>query len=211
MDLLYGFDFSHFSNASVYEPNTGLNLYGLNIGLRYNYNAKQSTKSKDLYSNNVLPARFKRPRKSPLNSGSGSAIAIYLGGGVAQNDSLRGSDMLLGTFSGVIDYEYQLNEMNIITAGVDLFHDDRLQHFEASKRWLTGVHVGYDFRFWRFGVKLQIGTYMGNDKGKGTFFLRPALRYDITKIIFVQLGLKTLDYAGADFIEAGIGYKPFCW
>ena len=211
MDLLYGFDFSHFSNGSVYEPNTGLNLYGLNIGLSYHYNTKKSTKSEELNLDNVYPVRFNRPKKSPFNTEKNRAITIYLAGGVAQNDSLRGSDILLGTFTGVIDYEYHFNEMNAITAGVDLFHDNRLQHLEASDRWLTGIHVGYDFRFWRFAVKMQVGTYLGDDKGKGAFFLRPALRYDITKRFFSQLGFKTLDYAGADFIEAGIGYKPFSW
>ena len=41
LDILYGFDFSHFSNGSTYKPNNGLNLYGLNLGLRYNYNANE--------------------------------------------------------------------------------------------------------------------------------------------------------------------------
>ncbi len=211
MDLLYGFDFSHFSNGSTFQPNSGLNLYGLNVGLRYNYNAAQSKNNKDLYSNDVLSARFKRPPTQPARKERGNQVVVYLAGGVAQSSAMAGTNNLLGTFTGVIDYEHQFTEKHSATGGVDFFYDSRIPDKKPSDRWMTGVHVGYDFRFYRFALKMQIGKYIGDDKGKGSFFMRPALRYDISKRIFTQVGLKTLDGGAADYIEYGIGFRPFSW
>lgn len=211
LDLLYGLDFTHFSNGSTYKPNAGLNLYGINFGLRYNYNAAQSTKKEDLYSNNVLSARFKRPNSSPVRKISGNAISILLAGGVAQNEVLKGTETVMGVFSGIVEYEFQINEMHAITGGFDMFYDNRLQERKASDRWYTGVHAGYDFRFYKFAIKMQFGTYLGDNKDKGEFFMRPALRYDISKRLFAQVALKTLNGGAADYIEYGIGFRPFNW
>lgn len=211
LDLLYGLDFTHFSNGSTYKPNAGLNLYGINFGLRYNYNAAQSTKKEDLYTNTVLSARFKRPNTSPLKKVRGNAVSVLIAGGTAQSEALKGTETLMGVFSGIVDYEYQFNEMHAISGGFDVFYDNRLQDLSASDRWYAGMHAGYDFRFHRFAVKLQFGTYLGDDKDKGAFFMRPALRYDISKRLFAQLALKTLDGGAADYIEYGIGFRPFSW
>ena len=211
LDLLYGLDFSHFSNGSTFKPNSGLNLYGFNAGLRYHYNAAQIRRNKDPYSNDILSARFKRPLRSPRQKTKGNAISLYAAGGVAQSESMAGTNKLLGTFTGILDYEHQFNEMNGISAGVDFFYDDRFQQRKPSDRWLTGLHAGYDFSFYKFSIRFQVGTYLGDDKGKGAFFLRPALRYSFSKKFFAQAGLKTLDGGAADYIEYGIGFKPFSW
>ena len=211
LDLLYGVDFSHFSNGSTFKPNSGLNLYGFNAGLRYHYNAAQVRKNKDPYANEVLSARFKRPLRSPRDKTKSSAISFYTAGGIAQSESMAGSNKVLGTFTGIIDYEHQFNEMNGINAGIDFLYDSRFQQRTPSDRWLTGLHAGYDFSFYRFTIRFQVGTYLGDDKGKGAFFLRPALRYSFAKKFFAQAGLKTLDGGAADYIEYGIGYKPFSW
>ncbi|MCG2430320.1 acyloxyacyl hydrolase [Aequorivita xiaoshiensis] len=211
LDLLYGIDFTHFSNGSTYKPNAGLNLYGINFGLRYNYNAAQSTNEENLYSNNVLPARFRRPNSSALKKIRGSAISILIAGGTAQSEALKGTETLMGVFSGIIDYEYQINEMHAVTGGFDIFYDNRLQNQTASDRWSVGVHGGYDFRFYKFAVKMQFGTYLGDNNDKGEFFMRPALRYNFSKRIFAQIGLKTLNGGAADYIEYGIGFRPFSW
>lgn len=211
LDLLYGLDFTHFSNGSTYKPNAGLNLYGINFGLRYNYNTEQSRKKEDLFTNNVLAARFKRPNSLPVKKVGSNAISILIAGGTAQSEALRGSETLMGVFSAVLDYEHQFSEMHAITGGFDLFYDNRFQDRVAADRWYTGVHAGYDFRFYRFAVKMQFGTYLGDNLGKGGFFMRPALRYDISKKLFVQIGLKTLNGGAADYIEYGIGFRPFSW
>ncbi|WP_299765145.1 acyloxyacyl hydrolase [uncultured Dokdonia sp.] len=209
VDLLYGFDFSHFSNGSTFKPNNGLNLYGINLGLRYNYNADQFELDDDPYTNTTVPARFKRPRRAPRDITSGKSISVYIAGGVSQSDALIGTSTVLGVGSIVVDYEHSFNEMHSVTGGVDVFYDNRLQDLEASDRLHYGIHAGYDFSFYKFDVKFQLGTYIGDDKDKGAFFMRPALRYNFTDRFFAQIGLKTLAGGSADFIEYGIGFRPF--
>ncbi len=211
LDLLYGFDFSHFSNGATFTPNNGLNLYGINLGVRYHYNASQFSKNKDPFTDDVLPARFKRPSKSPRDKTRESAISFYVAGGASQRDQDQGTNTLFGVFSAVVDYEHQFNEMHGITGGIDLFYDNRLRQIETSERPQLGAHIGYDFMFHKLAVKFQIGTYVGDDKGKGGFFMRPALRYNISKLVFAQIGLKTLNGGAADYIEYGIGIRPFKW
>src|SRR5690554_4404260 len=94
LDLLYGIDFSHFSNGSTYKPNSGLNLYGINVGLRYNYNRRQLAENKDIYSDKVFPARFRRPERTAMDLTSGKAISIYVAGGLAQSDEMMGTGSL---------------------------------------------------------------------------------------------------------------------
>lgn len=89
LDLLYGFDFSHFSNGATFKPNSGLNLYGFNAGVRYHYNATQLRRNKDPYNNHdILSARFKRPMRSPRDKTKENAISVYAAGGVAQSESM---------------------------------------------------------------------------------------------------------------------------
>ncbi len=211
LDLLYGLDFSHFSNGATYKPNSGLNLYGFNMGLRYNYNRTQLLENNDPYNNDVLPARFRRPLKTPMDTTKGNSMAVYVAGGIAQSDELLGRDIVLGTFTALAEYEHQFNERHSIAAGLEVFYDNRLQDLTAENRWSPALHAGYAFSFERFDIKMQFGTYIGDDKGKGAFFMRPALRYHLTKTVFAQVGLKTLDGGAADYIEYGLGFKPFAW
>jgi hypothetical protein len=65
--------------------------------------------------------------------------------------------------------------------------------------------------FGRMAIRLQLGAYLGDDKGKSSTYLRPAFRYDITDWFFAQLGLKSRDTSRADWVEFGVGFRPFKW
>jgi len=213
MDLLYGIDFTHFSNGRITTPNYGFNMYGLNIGLRYHYNADQKFVDKDLYSDQLLQARFNRPKKEKNIRLHENSIEVYLAGGTVQNEEDKGTDKRYGVFSGVLDYRFKFNTMHAITAGMDLFYDSSLQveYPETKDQILVGAHVGYDFMFGRMAVRLQGGGYLTDDKGKSSTYLRTAFRYDITEWLYAQIGLKTRDVSRADWAEFGIGFRPFKW
>ncbi|WP_282124360.1 acyloxyacyl hydrolase [Algibacter mikhailovii] len=214
IDLLYGIDFTHFSNGRSFTPNYGLNMFGLNVGMRYNLNTQQRKYDNNPYTVNVLPARFQRLArpKSPKNEYNNS-LDLYASIGTSQNDSNAGTSHRYGNFSGIIDYRHYFNKMHGVSAGIDFMIDGSLaeQYPDPADHFLLGVHGGYDFMFWRFGIRVQLGTYLNDDRGKGNFFLRPAIQYEISKNIFAQMGLKTTNGAAADWIEFGIGWKPFKW
>ena len=212
LDLIYGIDFTHFSNGSSYQPNLGLNLFGINLGIKYHYNAAQRLLDNDPYTENLLQARFKTPEKTKLSKINENSISVLLATGGKQTSEDGGTGRQFGVFSGILDYEHRFNEMHGANIGFDYFYDNTLREFEnAADRTAIGVHAGYDFNFWKMALKVQIGTYLTDDLGKGAFFMRPAIRYNINKTLFAQFGLKTLDGGAADYLEFGFGFKPFKW
>lgn len=214
IDLLYGLDFTHYSNGRTYTPNYGLNLLGLNLGMRYHFNQLQKDLDNDPYTTNVFPARFSRPERQPTEKNDFShSVDIYAAFGTVQNYIDQGTDLRYGTFSGVLDYRRYFNKMHGLTLGGDLFYDNSLaeSYPDSSDRFLIGVHAGYDFMFWKFNIRVQLGTYLTDNRMKDDLFIRPALSYKLSESFYAQLGLKTRNGAGADWIEVGIGWKPFKW
>ncbi|WP_158293217.1 acyloxyacyl hydrolase [Tamlana fucoidanivorans] len=214
IDLIYGVDFKHFSNGRTFTPNFGLNMFGFNGGMRYNFNTNQKRLDRDPYTTNVVSSRFMRPerpktRKNDFNN----SVDVYAALGVVQNEADKGTNRQFGTFSGTIDYRRYFNRMHGISAGLDFFFDNSLseKYPETSDRFLLAFHYGYDFMFQRFDIRLNVGHYLTDDRGKGNFFLRPALQYEISKSFYAQFGLKTSAGAAADWIEFGVGIKPFKW
>ncbi|MBL7473104.1 acyloxyacyl hydrolase [Robertkochia sediminum] len=214
LDVLYGVDFTHFSNGRTFTPNYGLNLIGFNVGMRYHFNQEQRDLDRDPYTTNVVPARFLRPERPPSQKMEfNNSVDVYAAIGTVQNYEDQGTDLRYGAFSGVVDYRKYFNRMHGLTVGLDLFYDGSLAEYydENSDHYLVGVHAGYDFMFWRFDIRVQLGTYLTDDRGKDFLFIRPALQYEISKSFFAQVGLKTRNGAGADWIEFGLGWKPFRW
>ena len=213
LDLVYGIDFTHFSNGRMTTPNYGFNMYGLNLGLRYHYNADQKFVNNDVYTNELLQARFERPKTEKNIKLRESSIEVYLAGGTVQNEDDKGTYKRYGVFSGVLDYRFKFNSMHAVVAGFDYFWDGSLEteYPEAKDQVLAGLHVGYDFMFGKFAVRLHGGAYLTDDKGKTPSYLRAAFRYDITDWLFAQMGVKTKNTSRADWVEFGIGFTPFKW
>lgn len=218
LDLVYGIDFTHFSNGRTNTPNWGLNMLGPHFGIRYHYNADEKKYGKDPDAPRKLQARFKRPeRKLNTKVEDPNSINFYFAFGTVQNYPLNEGDPFdenqYGTFSAVLDYQHKFNNMHGISIGLDYFNDGSLvQRFpdDKSKNSMMGIHGGYDFMFHKFTVNGHAGTYLTGDRGKDPYFFRVALRYDIFKWSYAQLGLKT-DGFSADWIEFGIGFRPFKW
>lgn len=209
LDLVYGVDFTHFSVGRITTPNHGLNMYGLNLALRYHYNADQKFIDNDIFAKDLLQARFRRPDKKSFTQLRESSIELYLGFGGVQNYEDRGTQKRYFVFSGVLDYRYKFNTMHGISAGVDYFYDSSLEPYFPDDFDLVGIHAGYDFMFGRFSTRLQLGAYLEDDKGKDPTYMRAAFRYDVTRWLFAQIGVKTKDGSRADWAEFGIGFTPF--
>ena len=204
VDITYGFDLSHFSNGRTFTPNYGLNMAGFNVGLRYHFNRSQNKLDNRFVPDLVLPAR---PQNLPRLSDTvvnKHGMNIYAAVGTTQNDN---DDNRYFNSTVTLEYAYRRSLKHSFTFGFDLMYDGSLErnYPETSERFLLGVHPGYDFSFWRFDLRAQVGFYLGDSRGKGVFYLRPALRYNITKNFFAQVGLKTKDGAAADWVEYGLG------
>lgn len=211
LDLMYGLDLTHFSNGRFATPNLGLNMFGINLGLQYNWNSMQKEVDADLYTKRVLNTRPHIPPPTKATPRNEDHIHIYYAGGSVQTNAQAGTSDRYLTSTIMAEYQYQFNSMHGMTGGLDLFYDASLEEKfdEASDWWIVGTHIGYDFMFHRFTIRAQVGTYLTDDREKGPFFLRPAIKYDITDNFYGQLGLKTLDGGVSDWVEFGVGFRIF--
>ncbi len=218
LDIAYGLDFTHFSNGRTNTPNWGLNMFGLNLGLRYHYNADEHKVNDDPYAKRTLNARFKRPERKLNTKGvNNQSINFFVAAGTVQNypevvgDPFDESRYL--TLSLVLDYQHKFNNMHGATAGLDYFYDASLEaRFpgDDSQLHLVGIHAGYDFMFYKFTISGHAGTYLTDSRGKEPYYVRASIRYDLLDWAYAQVGLKT-DAFAADWIEFGIGFRPFKW
>ena len=208
IDLIYGIDFTHFSNGRTFQPNYGLNMIGINLGARYHFNTGQKKYSPGIRPEKVLPVRADytriKKRKRLFNENN---ILVTTGFGTSQNLADAGTDNRYFNFSGILDYQHFFSIKHGFTAGLDFFHDGSMEPLGDDPNMLAG-HLGYDFRFWDLTLRLQMGSYISApERRMGTIFMRPAVKYDLFERIYAQVGLKTLNGAAADWIEFGFGYQ----
>lgn len=217
-DLLYGIDLTHFSNGRTVTPNFGINMYALNLGLRYNFNLAQKFADRNrIYPQDILLARPNRVNYNRIIKKKEHVIELYQAFGTVQNKMDAGTSKRYFTSSTVLDYAYRYSELGRVNAGFDFFVDGSAYAFLGQKentlknKSYLGVHVGYDFSFSQFMIRFQIGTYLKEGvANKGNFYMRPAFRWEPPeKSFFAQVGLKTLNGAVADWIEYGIGFKLY--
>ncbi len=214
MDITYGIDFTHFSNGRTYAPNYGLNMFGINLGLRYNYNTANHYKNMDFEGVDEFPSRYDRQsRFKNLGVDQHNSLNAFLALSTVQTDEGAGTDTRYMALSAVLDYQYKFNQVHGITGGFDYFFDGSLEERypdDLSRRHLVGIHAGYDFMFWRMTMLMHIGTYLTDSQGKKPLYARIGLRYDISNRIYTQVALKT-ESTVADWVEFGIGIRAFKW
>jgi len=218
VDLLYGFDMTHFSNGRTVTPNMGLNMAGVSAGFRYNFNAMQRKVDNSLHPTTILEARPTIGKYEKAARIREDNISIYQAIGKVQNPIDAGTNKHYITSSTVLEYQHKFNTFHGATVGFDAFIDpsakDTAQNpLNKNDRasFFPGAHIGYDFMFWKLTVKFQIGFNLSGigKELKGNTYIRPAVRYEFNKRFFGQLGLKTFKGATADWVEFGVGYKIF--
>jgi hypothetical protein len=210
IDLLYGIDLTHFSNGRTYRPNSGLNMFGLNIGFRYHFNTRQRKADNSIFPETILDVRPVHKHFSPVEQVEEGRVLFYTAGGLVQNIEDKGTNKQYFAHTSMLEYQYQLNSKSAFTLGVDFFYDNSLvSNYTDKKHHFSGAHIGYDYIFWKLSIRMQAGTYL-SEKGhdiKGSYFFRPALKFDINRRFFVQLGLKSQAGLKADWVEMGAGMR----
>jgi hypothetical protein len=204
MDFTYGFDLTHFSNGRTFTPNYGLNMAGFNVGFRYHFNGAQNKIDRNFVPEKILAVRLVNLPVLSDTLVKGHGLNFFVAAGTTQNND--GIDRFFNS-TVTVEYAYRHSLKHGYTLGLDLMYDGSLEYKypETKDRFLLGIHPGYDFHFWRFDLRAQVGFYLFDTRGKGVFYLRPALRYWISDMIFAQVGLKTKDGAAADWVEYGLG------
>lgn len=217
-DLLYGIDLTHFSNGRTVTPSFGMNMFAVNLGLRYNFNmAKKHADAKSIPHWEILLARPNRVKYNKILKTKEHVVELYQAFGTVQNKIDAGTSTRYYTSSTILDYAYRFSELGRINAGFDFFIDGSTYAFlgqeenSINNKSYLGIHVGYDFSFSQFTIRFQFGTYLKQGTvNKGNFYMRPALRWEPpNSSFFAQVGLKSLNGIVADWVEYGIGFRLY--
>ncbi|WP_423130398.1 acyloxyacyl hydrolase [Gaoshiqia sp. Z1-71] len=212
IDLLYGLDITHLSNGRTYLPNSGLNMFGPNLGIRYNFNARQNKIDNSPNPTKILDVRPVLDTYRKAMPVSEYSLLFYMATGLVQDREHKGSNKQYSTFSSILEGQYKFTEKSAISLGFDAFYDSSLKiSFPDHSVDFYGAHLGYDFMFWKMAIRMQGGTYLHQKARnfKGSYFLRPALKFDLSRVVYFQLGLKTQNGFIADWVEYGLGIRLF--
>ncbi len=189
--------YTHTSNGKLKLPNTGLNLYALQIGACYSIN-----------QNEVVPISPELPQ---IASSRVKLIGLYAAG-VSQNN--KRNPFAEFASSSILEITYSLNSNHRIGIGGDVFQStnitknlNELQLAEADYTTTYGVHLAYEIVWGRLSFALQPGyMVIPNSLTPSRIFKRVGIRYNVYDGFFVNCSLKATQFA-ADYIEWGIGYN----
>ena len=191
-----GVSFSHISNGSTNNPNSGINMPSVNIGTTYAFGEK----------NYLIPystISFRKKLEYQLFI-SGSYKDIFPEG--------------TGHYPVVSlsNYFYKpLKEHTGINFSWDIMYDEshwkllQIERDSVSKLQLvkTGLALGYQFNFDRVALVFQMGYYIYTYyKSAGLFYQRLGLQYEFIPKVYFRVALRT-SWSNADCIEFGFGYN----
>lgn len=227
LDLIYGLTFIHFSNGRTRTPNLGVNMSGINVGLRYHFNPL-GPYVKKLNPDIEVPIRpdyvLEMPPKAP-NYFFGNAWTSFgtaainppqdttLPDSIPQNQA--GPNYLTHTTG--IDYNYRIGRLFAFGLAAT-FHFDagwavRYEGNRASFWQKTNLSAGANFlfNFNRLAIMGQAMLYVAQTEELkqllGSFHFRAGGRVHINRNLFAQFTLKTRNGGIADWVEFGIGYS----
>ena len=197
VSISFGGNFTHFSNGATNMPNKGLNMYGVNLGLKYNLfdfeNVDFDTKPKPV------------PEKK-----NNFSLAVSTGFKERIIDN-NYNDIKFPIYTVVADYTHLYSNICEMGLGLDVFYDGTFEYDsdyankEKYEYLQYGLHLTHIFRFNKYSAILNLGTYLINRDIKGLLWSRLGLRYNVLSNLFLQVALKTQYGAKADFIEWTVG------
>jgi hypothetical protein len=218
-DITLDMDMTHFSNGSTRTPNIGVNLMGLAIGGRYNFNPVRNYTKKvaDGYRPQTR-AIFER-REMPKYPRHLELILFgSIGGKTTTTQIYDGPTYFISSVS--VDLAWAYHHVGKVGIGFDGFYESALRDYPEKIEDATfadlsfyGVHIAHYLKMYRLTLVTQLGFNLSpHVDHKGNTYIQVGGSYDITENYFVRAALKTRNGAVADFIEWGMGYRiPFAY
>jgi len=152
-DVQAGINFSHISDASFHQPNLGINLPGVHVGLKF----FPETSTPRLVKRNLKPLKnrwlFQVRATMGFNQSNaplGPEYPVYLGAAYMSKRYRNKNKLFFG-----LDYSYSdqiyayLRNNGFVSTGS-----------EGSNSYKTAVFAGNEFLLGRVGVVLQMGYYL---------------------------------------------------
>jgi len=205
-NLQLGANFTHISNADYHQPNLGVNMAGMNLGLQYfpnsnhpHYIFKPRPKLPDRW---LIEGRYGMAFKESRAPNFGNPVEpTYLGTVYASKRWWSKNKFFLGA-----DYAYHKDVYEfLVNYGVDYKH-------EKQHAWDGTAFIGNEFLEGRVGFVLQLGAYYHQTFLKfdpicdkiGTNFYLIQHEHGPLKELFISAMLLTHEIV-AEYAEFGIG------
>ncbi|MBU0763470.1 MAG: acyloxyacyl hydrolase [Bacteroidetes bacterium] len=196
LDWISGFGLTHFSNGAQKLPNLGINIIGLNTGLRYKFR-----REKRKFPDRTLPDFHRKFELLITASAGGRDIT-----------EVRDKMYFVSSFSA--DAGWIVSYIRRVGIGFDLFYDRSIGTRLRKEGYDTvrfayylrpGLHLSHDLIIDRFSIVLQAGCYVYSEWDEdGYIYTRIGFRYKVTKRFYTTVAMRT-HYAKAHFIEWGLG------
>jgi len=198
-----GLSFVHHSNGSFKAPNSGTNIFAVNMGVRYDFDEMEPE---------YIPLEEKQNFSEPLH------YNMFLRGGINESDYVglgQHPFLVLGGFVDKrISYKstFQLGaeiffskflEKEIEYRAVTFFDED----FAATDYKRVGVFGGYELRISKFAIPIQLGYYVyWPSKYESPVYERVGIKYYFSNTIYGVASVKAHG-ANAEAIEFGVGIR----
>ncbi len=196
--LLPGASFTHYSNGAYKKPNRGINIFDVNLGLRYRFGDEG-------------PA-FSLAGIYDYEATTEQRLFVTYSVGLMQRD-IGDPTYLARTLS--INQTIQKKSRSRWGIGLDLFYDDHArEEVDAVKEDASyldygraGGFVSCDIIFNRLSLLMNLGTYVYYGyEPRGSIYKRIGLRYLTDSGLVAHMALKA--HSGrADYVEWGLGYS----
>lgn len=203
--LQAGFMFTHFSNARMKSPNSGINTFNINLGLNYNFDKVANNP----IDSNSFNRKFKQPIKYTFVIRTGINESPIVGSGTYPFYHV-------GFFA-----DKRLNRKSAIQFGTELFLTNSFKDFikyqsvaypnlnikQNTDYKRVGVFVGHELFINRISLEAQIGYYVYQPfKYDIEIYDRLGMKYYITDKIFTGVSIKTHGFL-AEAMEFSIGVR----
>ncbi|WP_298221583.1 acyloxyacyl hydrolase [Flavobacterium sp.] len=201
-----GFFFTHFSNGRFKSPNSGINTYGIHLGINYDFDKKPKFAVLDSLGATM---KFTEPVKFNLVLRSGFNESPIIGSG--QKPFYH-----FGFYA-----DKRINRKSALQAGIDLFAttsikefikyrsiaypDDHLDPNTDYKR--VGFFIGHELFINRISIETQLGYYIYRPfEMDRPIYDRLGIKYYWYKNVYSALSVKTHGFL-AEALELGIGIR----
>ena len=192
---------THCSNGNYFEPNAGINVVSLGLGLRMPQSINQYSSSEDKIQDNDFQKY---------------STEIITNGGVKALPSQLKKNFFIGSI--ILNTIYRPNFKNAFDAGLDVFYDRSTKTvmifkeapgYNTSYLYRSGFHMGYEPQFGKTVFAVQMGVYFFDQlNDEGYFYHRVAIKQYLSERLLLSVAVKT-HFFKAEFVEWGIGYMIF--
>jgi hypothetical protein len=199
-----GLDFSHFSNTGARQPNLGINLPSVNLGITHQFGESVSPRK----------AKSNEPEEGTQYQKGDRFIKFRYGNGIHDTYPVEGPRFLATAVSA--EWGQALNSKSILSGNLDFFYNpgQRVRMRQDSvlidggwENLQIGLSVQHLFQFGRFASGVKAGVYLKKEDPDLQFLYTEFIgQYAISKRFDLFTSLKT-HFARAEYCLFGINYK----